>query len=303
MTAPAAAASSPQANWLLRYISVQQTYDPQFKKALQNAMTDATTAAGKFNVEQISGRVKTYQSSLVRNEIRKVIKDLYTKITPIISNGQQDAAEAAAKAELSQSAKVLKALFPDPKDRQSWQDSFTASARHGIAAMATRISVSQLPLSQRVYKTQAYSSGLVDRRVNSALARGASAKELASTVKDLINPDTPGGVSYAAMRLARSEINNAFHAMSIQSAQELPWNQYVEWHLSKSHKPHPGDLCEDYAEQVDFDVNGVPAKPHPQCMCYIVPKQMEWSDFTQQLQAGGFDDFYQQKYGQSSTAA
>jgi hypothetical protein len=98
------------------------------------------------------------------------------------------------------------------------------------------------------------------------------------------------------MRLARTEINNAFHAMSIQAAQEFPWTEAVEWHLSKVHEPQ-GCKCERYAEQREFAKDAVPDKPHPQCMCFVVPKTMGWNSFENQLKSGAFDGFYEKKYG------
>lgn len=298
MTAPLPSSIDPaeaKANWLLKYIAVQKIYDKQIQSALKEAMEDAGVVADKLGTDKIGERTKKYQAALVRNELRAVIKALYKDILPIVDSGAKDAAEAAAKASLSQDAKVLKALFPDPAERAKWHASFVASARHGIGAMVTRISVGQIPLSKRVYKSQAFTTGLLDRKVNSALARGASAKELADSVCDMINPDTPGGVSYAAMRLGRSEINNAFHAMSIQAAQQ-PWNEAVEWYLSKVHKPQ-GCRCEEYALIKTFDKTAVPNKPHPLCMCFIVPKPVSYNSFAEQLLSGEFDAYFTEKYG------
>lgn len=283
-------------NWLLRYVTVQQLYDKKIVSALQQAVVDADDAMAKLTGDNISDKTKRYQLSLVRNEIREIIKGMFKDLVPIINAGQQDAAEAAAKAALAHDAKVLQALFPTMSERKAWQASFTQTARHGIAAMLTRMTTSQIPLSKRVYKSSAFAANVMDRQINSHLARGSSAKELAKAVRSSIKPDVPGGVSYAAKRLARTEINNAFHQMSIEAAQEFPWTEEVEWHLSKTHKEQEC-RCEEYAQTFYFPKDSVPLKPHPQCMCYIVPKIMDWDDFAQQLESGGFDDFYESTYG------
>jgi hypothetical protein len=163
--------------------------------------------------------------------------------------------------------------------------------------MLTRLTKSKIPLSRRVYKSGAMASGALDRQINSALARGASAKELADGVRKSINPSTLGGVSYAAMRLARSEINNAFHVMSIENAQEVPWTDEMEWHLSKVHKKNPSDECERYAKKKTYPADKVPLKPHPQCMCYVTPKSVGWKDFKSELKSGKYDDYFEKKYG------
>ena len=286
-----------RANWLLRYITVQQLYDKKIVSALQRAMYDAGKSADKLKVEEkIGKRTKRYQANLVRHEIRSIIKGMFKDIVPTINAGQQDAAEAAANAALKQDAKVLNALFPNPKDRKTWEASFKQSARHGIGAMVMRITESELPLSKRVYKTSAWTSGNLDKVINSHLARGSSAEELAKAVRKYIDPNVAGGVSYAAMRLARSEINNAFHAMSIKAAQEFPWVDEMVWNLSKVHEEQ-FCLCEFYAAERYFPVDDVPPKPHPHCMCFVVPRAIPWGDFATKLSSGLYVNFFEDKYG------
>jgi hypothetical protein len=283
---------SQRVNWLLRYIDIQQLYDKKVLQALQQADVDATKKLAKLKgLKNIGARTERYQTNLVRNEIRQTIKDMYKDLVPVISAGQGDAAEAAARASLVTDARVLKSLFPNPEDRKTWRKSFIQTSRNGSAAMVTRIHVSHLPLSKRVYKTAAWTNNALDRKINSHLARGSSAEELAKDIKRFINPSTPGGASYAAMRLARSEINNAFHAMSIKASQDLPWVDSVTWYLSKSHPPLQRCMCEVYAAQGVFPVDSIPNKPHPQCLCYIVTNAKAWDDFASQLQANVFADF------------
>jgi hypothetical protein len=283
-------------NWLLRYITVQQLYDKKIMSALQRAMYDADEALKKLDGTNIGDRTKRFQVMLVRNELREIIKFMFKDLVPVIDAGQQEAADAAARAALAQDAKVLEALFPDAEVRKKWEKSFRQSAKHNIASMIMRITKTEQPLSKRVYKSSAYASGQVDRIVNSHIARGASAKELAKAVRKTIKPDVAGGVSYAALRLARTEINNAFHAMSIEAAQEFPWVEDIEWHLSKSHGEQ-GCLCEFYAAERYFPKDDVPPKPHPQCMCFIVPRTTSWGNFASNLKSGAYDKHFEEKYG------
>jgi len=284
-------------NWLLRYITVQRLYDTKIVAALQQAQYDAGQVADNLDGANISERARKYQARLVQHEIRDIIKSMFKDLVPTLNKGQQDAAEAAAKAALAQDAQVLRELFPDSKRRKSFQASYVLQARHGIGAMITRILHTERPLSYRVYHSAAIASGSLDRKINSALARGLGAKDIAKLVRSDINPNVPGGVSYAAMRLGRSEINNAFHAQSIGDAQDDPWVQEMEWHLSKVHAENPGDLCEEYADEQYFQKGDVPPKPHPQCMCYVTRKAMQYSDFQQKLESGAFDDYFERKYG------
>jgi hypothetical protein len=287
-----------RANWLLRYLGVQQTYDKAIADALELAAIDAEEAFDKLGTVKIGERTRRYQINLVRKELRSLIRDLFQDFVPIIGRGQQDAAEAAEKAALAEDAKVLAALFPDPNLRKAFEASFKATARQGIQAMVNRvIGVSPTyPLSRRVYRAGALASGQLDRQVNSHLARGSAARDIAADVRKSISPKVAGGVSYAAMRLARTEINNAFHAQSIGTMEDKPWVESVRWNLSRVHKDDPGDLCEEYSDIGTFDKTDVPLKPHPQCMCYITPELSSFADFAAGLQSGVYDEYYHRKY-------
>ena len=102
------------------------------------------------------------------------------------------------------------------------------------------------------------------------------------------------------MRLARSEINNAFHAVAVQQAQDKPWVHAMQWHLSRSH-PKP-DLCDEYAKENKFDLGAgifrkadIPRKPHPHCFCYVTPVQLDEEDFLDQLTSGSFDRYLEEQ--------
>lgn len=297
MTSPAPKKPDPKQNWLVRYIGVQKVYDQKIIKALQEAAVDAAAAAAKYEGgTNISSKVAMQQSRIVRREINKIIKELFSGMVPIIESGQKAAAEAAAEAALKQDADLMELLFPNPKQRKQFEESFKQAARQNIKAMINRILNPQWPLSERIWKSGSLASGQIDRKINSAIARGASAKKLAELVKSDIKYGAPGGTSYCAMRLARTEINNAFHAQSIADAQEFPWVMEMEWHLSLSHEEQ-NCFCEYYAEEQFFEIGDVPPKPHPHCMCYVTPVSMGYNNFADQLEAGAFDKYFEEKYG------
>jgi hypothetical protein len=108
-------------------------------------------------------------------------------------------------------------------------------------------------------------------------------------------------MSYAAMRLGRTELNNAFHTTTRNHWAATPFVPYMKWSLSGSH-PRP-DICNGYAEDTHvrngeagvFDANEVPDKPHPQCLCYVSPVTMDDDEFVQQFHAGRFDSWVDQQ--------
>lgn len=167
-----------------------------------------------------------------------------------------------------------------------------ASARRSIDAVETRLlGYSRIPLSERVYKSQKLATGQIDRIVDQALARGASWKELADDVRIHIRPNVPGGLDYAAKRLARTELANAFHASAVRHAMRTPTITGLKWNLSGSHKKP--DECNDYAGYGGDGIwtpDEVPAKPHPQCLCYLTPVTLPKDEFVEQYKAGAYDE-------------
>lgn len=278
-------------NWLLRYIGVQEKYDHQIHTALLDASEYASSEIRKrVGDNRIGASTRTHQLQLARKTTRGIVKELFQDLKNIIRPGQSDAAQAATEAGLYVDRRVLKRLFPDPTQRANFEDSMRQSASRGVQAMMTRILVSNKPLSQQVYSTEVIANGYLDRIINTSLTAGDSAADLAKRVAGSIRPDTPGGVAYAAKRLGRTEINNAFHAQSIADVEDKPWVDYVTWNLSKVHVPQ-GCRCEEYAKQGRFQKENIPDKPHPLCMCYIAAVVAEWQEFKSNLLAGIYDGY------------
>jgi hypothetical protein len=77
------------------------------------------------------------------------------------------------------------------------------------------------------------------------------------------------------MRLARTEINNAYWESARRASIESPVVKGIRWELSGRHPEY--DVCNILAESDLFELGiGVypaeylPAKPHPNCLCYQV---------------------------------
>jgi hypothetical protein len=182
---------------------------------------------------------------------------------------------------------------------EKFAEAMQLTAESGLDRLQARLQGDSFkPLSQRVYNSSVNLNGQVDRIVNSALASALSAREFAAVIKDFINPATPGGVRYAALRLSRTEINNSAHAIAVHQVQDKPWVEFMRWHLSGSH-PRT-DICNAYASGGPkndglFPKGDVPAKPHPQCLCFVTAELPDEAEFEDAL-LGGKYDAYLEKY-------
>lgn len=288
-----------KANWLGRYLSVEHKFDKELFGMLKEAEKSVVQELDKIkDKENIGSQVRALQYKLARKTIRDYVNDLFgDRFGKMVRGYQADAAEEAINASLYDQKGLLAKLFKNPIDRQNYADSLRQTARQNVEAAISRILFTQQPLSERVYKTKALANGLVDKAINNGLARGDSANDIANAVRNLISPETAGGVSYAAKRLGRTEIHNAFHAQSILETQDTPWVADMQWHLSKRHKRDPGDLCESYALKKIFEKENVPMPPHPNCRCFVTPVLPDYNSFEDNLVAGRYNNYLDEFIG------
>lgn len=105
--------------------------------------------------------------------------------------------------------------------------------------------------------------GLLDKNRDNALKL---VKNKNIDIADSMNPGKVGGISHTIMRVARAEMNAAFHETSERAATNA---QFFNWRLSHTHPTI--DVCNEYAARSPWRRGTVPGKPHPFCMCYIEP--------------------------------
>lgn len=139
-------------------------------------------------------------------------------------------------------------------------------------------------LSDRIWRTGIEVRSRVDALLDFHLARGTAAVDIAQELEQFLTPAgrvtrtvRPYGRegSYAARRLARTEITRASGQGTIQAAQANPFVGGVQWRLSASHPKI--DICDEYARGGPngdgiYPVDSVPTyPPHCHCLCSLLP--------------------------------
>jgi hypothetical protein len=276
---------------LTDYLQLQTTTDRELFRVLELAARQSSASVRKLDLtagSNLFDRVRAAQFQLVLTEIVGVQRDLWESesgVGGIILRSFPKAAAAAAK-----SFGVLEAVLTSTIGRSAAGPILAgakAAASRGIELDRTRRART---LSTRVYRNRALSSGAVERQIRAGIIQGLSAKELAAHVKKYISPSTPGGVSYAAMRLARTEINNAFHeAQKIQG--QAPWIKSVHWNTSGSHPRK--DACDELATKNgyrlgagNYPADELPDKPHPHCLCFTTYNTISETEMLKLLPRG-----------------
>lgn len=127
------------------------------------------------------------------------------------------------------------------------------------------------------------------------LLRDSSGKLIPAQPKGVITRTPRSGAgSYAARRLARTEVSRAFNEGSRQAAELNPFVVGVKWNLSGTHKD--ADDCDAFAhgssqgmEHGVYRADDAPAMPsHPHCRCFWTP---ETTDDTESVAAQLRRDF------------
>lgn len=156
-------------------------------------------------------------------------------------------------------------------------------------------------LSDRVWLARQTTRDAIDRRLREAIANGDDPIQVARDLEQYLDPSlapvrnergrlvgpqptgavtrTPrgGSGSYAARRLARTEISRAFNQAALQVGELNPFVEGMQWQLSAGHDE--SDACDDNAHRSSRGMpRGVyrhgefPRIPnHPQCKCVAVP--------------------------------
>lgn len=240
----------------------------------------------------ISAQVRALQYQQIRSSLVNMAAELWVETIPSnITSNVLSATQLAANE--SKAFTQLLGARAEPGRIGLLQSSLESSAYKNFDDLASRIA-NDIDLSKSVYRGQAFTTGKIDDIVNQGILLGKSAREIATDVKGFINPKTPGGVRYAAHRLGRTELNNAYHETSRRSYDEAPFVEAVRWIISGSH-PRP-DTCDEYAQddparlgQGVYKTNDVPDKPHPNCFCYIIPVTPDPDEFLRKLKRGDYN--------------
>lgn len=260
------------------------------EKVLRNILRDGAEEAERLIPKLIEqnttgGKLKAAQSAIVLREIKALMSAMWGDIGPAVTNGVKSAALTAAQGE------DLLYKFMNQQGKDIMKAAFTEQARAGLEAILAK-AYNDIPLSSQIWRTQALATGLVHKRVNNGLLLGHSAKRIAESVRDLVKPDAPGGVSYCAFRLARTEINNAYKTSQEQRYKDEPWTSGMRWHLSRSH-PEP-DECDRYAAHGVYAFGERP-QSHPNCLCYTTPEQVDEDEFIDRFVAGEYNTYIDEK--------
>lgn len=286
-------------DWRVPQLQLIQRTDREVLALLRQVQVDVDHQIGRLNLsDSVSSKVRRSQLIKIKQAVARAQANLWADLGNLVRARRIDAAANRIGLSVDFDRELFERLGRFRIGTATIDNLIKAeqaAARSALDRLIRRVyGDSFVNLSQRVYRSSVAIGKVLDNKINSALARGLSAKEFARELRPYINPDTPGGIRYAAMRLARSEINNAAHAVAVDSMIGRPWIEGGKWNLSASHPKV--DICDDLAEGGPkgdgvYPQGEIPGLPHPQCFCTVTPVSVSDSDFIANLAAGRYDNY------------
>lgn len=207
------------------------------------------------------------------------------------------ASGAGSKGVADVTAHMVKDAIPAPAVARL----FAGINERATLAMLARTRRDGLKISDRVWRTSEAARNSVRRIIEDAVVRGQDARTTARQVQQYLQPGIwkahkadvrkrlgiSKDISYQAMRLARTEMNNAFHEGMVAANQHSPGYRGIYWRLS--HRHVVPDICTDMATDMSNGEKGFypkgsePVRPHPNCWCVPVPAYEDPDQFAERL--------------------
>lgn len=117
---------------------------------------------------------------------------------------------------------------------------------------------------------------------------GMTASEKTTSAKGLMTGENCAGqgVSYNALRLARTEVQKMHGLATDRMMAQQPWIKEEQIHLSASHPET--DICDDVVQagrdgQGIYPVGEIELPLHPNCLCYKTSVEIPEAEFTSKL--------------------
>lgn len=229
---------------------------------------------------------------LKRDQLREIAEGLKNGFADALKDGMNLVTLNAA--EVSELAETM-LLTSHGFDAAMVSPEFRTLPLAAVDHVWKRIGTDGLTLSDRIWSLEKHVWKRIDGIVLSGIARGQSAVEMAKELqRDILSitkkeqiPENlrwttgisktvrgRGTIHYNALRLARTEIGNAYHEAEAMAAGASRVVLGLKWNLSPAHGQY--DVCDQLAKQ---DVYGLgegvylpgqmPLYPHPNDMCFI----------------------------------
>jgi len=276
-------------------IFTQQSIKVYLERSLNKAMGDLNDLIG---AAAITGKAPITQSLYAskRAGIERWANELGITVGRDIRSGMAAVAQDVANAKTQLYDQYARA----DGQQINWDSLMGTVPGDVVSVAANRLWPDGKILSDRIWNLGIHAREGVNGIITGGIARGQSAVSMSKELRRfLVNPDlTPGTtwttkvkpsvtgrgtIHYNALRLARTEINNAYREAQVQTAMRSPLVSGLKWNLSASHPIL--DICDAWAEVDAYGLGSGVYPPeampidHPQGLCFfteVLRKPKDW---------------------------
>jgi hypothetical protein len=246
------------------------------------AAAPPTAPSTQWNLGQLQSIIQDYGANLDQ----RVLDSMYLGINASF----HDSADS-----------VLKTSVSDAYGSVFGPEAIDAHVRgvnqRAAASFITRTGKDGIKLSDRVWQANQQWRMAVQNVVQDAVISGQPPVQVARQIEQYLQPGVnvpykaetakrlkvPKDTSMPAMRVARTEMQNAFHEGTISSHSSMPSYLGIRWHIAAG-LGHVPDICDEYAAHGFFPKGTEPSKPHPHCFCTAVPVHRDADDVLNDLE-------------------
>ena len=283
-------------------------------KALKGAYADVTKALENL-ASGSTDTIKPARLAGLERELNAIMDNTMNTVNDYIQKDIYQAAQIATDGKIKAGTAMLYDISPTAA--QAIPRAFTVIPQMAVQAVLARTYDDNKTFSDRIWDLRNHSKTVISDTVAKGVAQGKSARNIAKELepyltgvleiqKGLSEEEQKGfeiiwkqmrrkrgDLRYNAMRLARTENNNAYREANILSAQQSKWVEGAKWNLSNSH-PKP-DICDVYASQDLYGLgrgvyppNSTP-RDHPNGLCFLTDKLVSQEKMLGMIQRGELD--------------
>jgi len=247
------------------------------------------------------GVLRTQHLAALQTALDKRAAEMGKEVIAATHQGIVMASAAGSEGVADVSAHMMRDVFSAPQVKRL----FAGINERATLAMLARTRADGLKISDRIWRTSERARNSVRIIVEDAVARGQDSRTTARQVQQYLQPGVwtahkeetrrrlgvHKDISYEAMRLARTEMNNAFHEGMLAANQHSPGYQGIYWRLSAARVMPRPDICDDMAASTLYGAAGFypkgqePVRPHPACLCVPVASWEGPEQFANRLRA------------------
>ncbi len=252
--------------------------------------------------------IKPARLNALKKELGAIIDNTIDNTRDFVVKGISDGVVIGTDGHTRAGMALMYDISPDVT--QMIPRAFAMLNMDAVRAVLSRTYDDNKTFSNRIWDLRNHSKTVISETVSSGVLRGESARNMVKRLQKYLLgyeelmtgvPEEDviarkrlmrgrGDLRYNAMRLARTEINNAFREANVLSASKAPWVEGVKWNLSASHPK--ADICDVWASQ---DLYGMGAgiyppqstpRDHPNGLCFQTDKLISNKQMLDMIRSG-----------------